>query len=240
MPETHNSQKTVAVVWLIIAGLALAGIFMPSLLGMDMMRFGYGLGLINLLIAITGAIVALIYFKRAATLDRLLRGDELIVHWQYAPEEWSRYSEVELGLETSEKRGLFFLIAGIALLIGLIFFLLLPDGGLAVLLTLLGLILLIGVVAFGVPRINYARNQRAVGQAFIGRSAVYLGGVLHTWNTLGARLEGVQVREGDPPLLAIGYSFPTRTGRQTEVVRVPVPRGEEQAAHHVAQTLQNG
>jgi hypothetical protein len=129
-------------------------------------------------------------------------------------------------------------LAGIALLVGVIFFLADQRGGGVVLLVMLGLILVTGALAFGMPRLALARNRRAQGEAVISSHAVWLSGAMHTWKGWGAKLESVRLREETPVILEIVYSTPNRTGRQNTTVRVPVPRGQEKTAQQVVAYLQ--
>jgi hypothetical protein len=51
-----------------------------------------------------------------------------------------------------------------------------------------------------------------------------VNGVLHVWDTFGARLYGIELIENERPRrLAVTYSFITRTGRQYATAFAPVP-----------------
>jgi len=67
-------------------------------------------------------------------------------------------------------------------------------------------------------------------------------GMLHTWRLLGARVEGGELVRGRRPVLRIEYSAPVVYGRyfftrQSYVVSIPVPPGEEEMAEKVFQAV---
>lgn len=242
--EGKNPQKTVAVVWLIIAAVMLVVMIAPWLMDADMMSWGYGVSMVALIMLITALVVTWMYFSRAATLERMLSGDGLLARWSYQDDEWSQYTEEEFERQKKAKLGTFGLVAGIMLLVGVGFFIFEPHGGRYVLLTMLGIGLIIGSIVFVVPRINYARNRRAIGQSeqgpevLISPSAVYLNRSLHAWNSFGGRLENVRLQQGTSWLIEITYSYPSRHGRQNETIHVPVPRRHEREAQSVVEALQ--
>ncbi len=235
MNPSNNPERNVAIVCLVILIAAVAASVMPFIASMDMMQGGYALACVAGFFAVVALIAALVFFARAATWDRLARGQDVLAHWTYGEAEWQAYSQADLEAEKTEKRNLWLVVAGIALLVGVIFFLADQRGGGVVLLVMLGLIMVTGALAFGMPRLTLARNRRTQGEAVISSDAVWLSGALHTWKGWGARLESVRLREETPASLEIVYSSPSRAGRQNTTVRVPVPRGQEKTAQHVVE-----
>jgi hypothetical protein len=239
MNPYNNPERKVAVVCLVIFIAAVAASVLPFIASMDMLRSGYALTCVAGFFAVSALIAALVFFARAATWDALARGQDVLAHWTYGEAEWQAYSRAEFEEEKTEKRNLWMVMAGIALLVGVIFFIGDRRGGGIVLLVMLGLILVTGALAFGLPRLTLARNRRSQGEALISSNAVWLSGALHAWKGWGAKLESVRLREETPAILEIVYSSPNRTGRQNTTVRVPVPRGQEQAAQQVVEYFQN-
>lgn len=105
-----------------------------------------------------------------------------------------------------------------------------PDAGRWVFLVMVGLVVLSGIAAFTSVRSAQARNQERVGEAYVSPLGVLINGQLHAWNGMGFTFDGVEWADGEPPVLAFHYSFPSRSGRQRETVRVPVPAGQEPVA----------
>ena len=238
MPQARNPEKIVAVVCVLVFIAGVVAALLPSLTGMDMMRSGYGLTCLAGFVAMVALIAALVFFSRAAAWDKLARGEDVLAHWTYGDAEWQAYAQLEFEEESTDKRNLWLVLAGIALLVGAIFFLADREAGGVVLLVMLGLVAVTGALAFGLPRLALARNQGAPGEVVISSEAVWLSGTFHTWKGWGARLESVRLREETPAILEIIYSTPNRTGRQNTTVRVSVPMGQQMAARQVADQLQ--
>jgi hypothetical protein len=236
-----NPTRRTAIIWGVVTALAIFAIFAPNIFGMDDLNGGFAISALSIIVAITGIIVTVIYARRARLLDRILKGDNLLAHWTYSPEEWKQYTEKEFQTEKKEKRMLFYMVAGIALFFGILFFAFDREGGLWVLISMLGLIALIAFVAWFAAWYNYRQNKKYLGEAYITSDAVYLNRQLHTWRGLGAKLESVVLAEkGSRQLVAFTYSAPSRMGRQENTVRVPVPEGQEKAAEKLAERFNAG
>lgn len=232
-----NPQRRTAVICWIVTALFVFAIFAPSIFGIDGMNGGYAMSFLSLVAAITSLVVAIMYQGRAAALDRILKGENLLAHWKYTPAEWQSYAEKEYAREKREKRSLFYLVAVISLVVGIGFTIAQPDGGWAVLLVLGGLVVLIAFVAFSTTRYNYWMNKKYRGEAYITPDGVYLNRMLHLFRGWGASLEDVSYNEKEK-FLAFQYSTPNRNGRSDYTLRVPVPAGKEEEARHVLANFQ--
>jgi hypothetical protein len=170
------------------------------------------------------------YRGRARLLDRILSGTDLLVVWRYQPDEWARYATAEHLRERAEKRALFIVIAVISLVVAVGFLVMDPDSGRFVAAVLFGVVLLCALAAVLSTRAAHRRNLRRVGEALIAPGGLYLNRVLHTWSGAGERLESVSLEDGDAAFVQFVYSARGKGQRQEASVRVPVPRGQEQAA----------
>ena len=207
------------------------------LIGMDGMSGGFALALVSFFLAITGVVVAVIYGSRARALDRIFSGTELLARWSVDPETRRRAADAEYVEEKKAKAGLFLVVAAISLVIGLVFVLLDREVGWIVFLVLLGVLAVIGLVAWAGPRLRHARSRRATDDIFISQDGAYVNGEFHTWRLLEAKLESAEFAEGTPSVLKIAYSAPVQYGRQSYTVHIPVPRGEEESARLVVERL---
>jgi hypothetical protein len=232
-----NQEHRVAVAWTWITLILFALCFLPSAVGMDMMRAGFGIIFISAFATIMGLIVVFLYRSRAAKLDAMVNGKDLLVHWTVDADVWRDYVASEFVIEKSEKKALFLVTAVISVAVGVLFMVFARDGGVAVFLILMGLVAILAVVALLGPRLRYRRALRSPGEIFISPSAAYVGGALHTWTLLGAKLERVDLADGQPQMLEIEYSFPTRMGRDEFTLRIPVPAGRGNEAAVVAEAL---
>jgi len=239
----QNSQFRAALGWFSVMGVGLALAALPFVVSMDMMNGGFALQCLSLgLLVPAGLTGGLIYLWRAFTLARILRGEGLLAHWTYTPEEWARYAGAEASRDAAGKWLLFGIVAFWALLFGGLCLLFDPGAGRVVFLTMLGLIALIALVAWLSIALTARRNRRHLGEALIAPQGVYLNRALHNWNGWGARLDSTQCVDGEEGLLLVefDYSYPARHGRQRESVRVPVPTGREDEARALVEWFTTG
>ena len=246
-----NPLRKSATTWGIITALAVFAIFAPHIFGMDEWYWDFAISFIGFFLAIIGISLTIIYARWASQLEGMFKGDNLLAHWTYTQDGWRQYNEAEY--QTQKKRiwTLFHKVAGIILLLGIVFFIFFLgfvffvydlEGGLGVLVSMLPLIPLIAIVAlfaflawFG-PWYNYRQNKKYLGEAYIAPDAVYLNRQFHTWKGLGAKLESViLVEQKSQQVLAFTYSIPTRIGRREWTVRVPVPKERRERAEKLAE-----
>jgi hypothetical protein len=234
-----NPQMRVALIWAAVGALTTLGAIVPFFV-MDGMNGGYalscGFGFLTLLFGVG----TLMYLYRAYTLGKILGGEELVARWTYSPEEWARYAEAEHGRDRAGKIVLFFIISGFALFFGILFLIFGGRPGLMVFLAMLGLVALMGGVAFLSIHLSYRANKARTGEVFIARTGVYLNRALHNWNMFGASLDDVRLIREESPLVEFVYSYPARHGRQGAEVRVPVPAGKEEEAERVVGLFTGG
>ena len=236
-PRFRNRERSVARGAAAAAALLLALCFAPRLLGMDMMRVGYGLIMVSGFLSLCAAITMVVFGRRAARLDALVHGKDLLAHWTYPLDQWREFVELDYREERRAKNALFLVIAAFSLVIGLAFLLFAREGGKAVFLTLMAVVALLSVFAYLLPWRSYVRRVRAPGDVFLAPTACYIAGAFHAWDMLGARIEGVQFKSKPTPILEIGYSAPDNTGRQECTLRVPVPAGEEAVAEEAVKAI---
>jgi hypothetical protein len=230
----NNPPLQTTIVWAIITALSIFGIFAPEIFGIKGFDGGFAISFVCIFLAIIGVIVLVIYSGRARLLNRILSGENILAHWTYSPEEWTKYTEKEYKEEKQSKKGLAIVISGIALLMGIVFFLADNENGIWVLVVMLALIAVIAFTAWFTSWYNHRQNQKYLGETYITEDAVYINRQLHTWRGLGARLDSVYLTEGkSQQLLRFVYSAPTRTGMQEYAVRIPVPKGQEEAAEKI-------
>jgi hypothetical protein len=229
-----NPPRRTLNVWIVITILGIFAIFAPTIFGMDGFNGGFAISTISFMLVVTGIIVIIIYSGRARTLDKIFDGNNLLAHWTYSPEEWSSYADTQYKEEKGEKKALFFIIAGFALFFGVVFMIMDPESGIFVMGVMLALIAIIAFTAWFTSWYNYRENKKYLGETYITEDAVYINRQLHTWRGLGARLDSVDLNQGESPLLLkFVYSAPTRTGMQEYTARIPVPKGQEESAEKI-------
>lgn len=234
----QNPERKSSIIWLAVAAVGAIIVFLPAILGIEGMDGGFALGTLGFLIIITGIVGAIVYAWRAKKLDAMLGGKDLLVHWTYSLDEWQRYTERAHQDKKSTNKTLFFIIAGFALPIGIVFLIGDPENGKFMFLVMLGLIALMGILAYATAMLDYRRNRKNLGEAYIARNGVYLNGELHTWKGLATRLDTVTYEE-EADSLVFTYIALDRVGPHPYTVRVPVPQGQEAKARELLAQLRH-
>jgi hypothetical protein len=222
-------------------------ILLPSLANIDMMSAGYGLMCLGGFITLVGVITAAMFGYRAARLESIFSGRHLLAHWVYDSGQVEKQAQEDLR-ERKEGNRVLFLVIAFFMLACIILFTsygyLSGEGesmpcfvGL-----MLGILFILAAFAFGMPYVEYRRAVRSSHEAYIATNGLYINGTLHTWNAPLAVLDDVSfVQDRENTWLVFSLRYLTRVGwigYQSYTVKVPVPRGEEEAAQRVAQYFQ--
>jgi membrane protein YdbS with pleckstrin-like domain len=227
-----NSQRRIVNLWWILMAVFIFLIFLPTIIGLDGMDGGFAISFVSVFLVISSLIVILIYRSRAKQLDSILAGDERIAVWKYSPEEWERFTTIDFEEEKKAKNFLFKLVSVICVIVGILLWIAVED--VLIMFISLGIIPVVAIPAFLAPRMRYKKLKNSEGKALISEKGVIVGKMFHLWVKLGARLDQVVlVTDEQPPILEFHYSMPTRTGRQQEVARVPVPYGQMEEAEQI-------
>ncbi len=233
---SRNPQRRIASRALIASLVGLFLMFAPVGFGwLDGFEGGFALATFGLLILIGGIVTAILFYRLGGRYDQILTDKAPLAHWLYSDEEWRTYTEAEHTTDTRDRWTLVGIISAFALFFGVLFAIFAPEGGVYVLLAMLGLIAVMSLTAFITSRQNYRRNVLHKGEALISSEGIILNGQLHAWNVIGARLERVDYLEQTPPLIEFEYSAASRAGRDSYCVRVPVPAGQEKNGQDIAE-----
>ena len=115
-----NTQRRIVNLWYIITLIFLVGVFVPSWFEIDGMDGGFAISFLCGFLVMVGLIVIVIYRARAKQMDKILSGEGKMAYWQYTQEEWYRFVIADFEEERVMKRNLFFLIAGISVMVGIV------------------------------------------------------------------------------------------------------------------------
>ena len=239
MDNPKNPLRHAAHIWAGIIVVGIIIIFIPSLIGMDGFNGGFALSFGGIAVVIFGIVGTLIYVRLAARLDKIFKKENQLAHWTYSHEEWKLYSEKEHAEEAVSKKGLFFVISILTLIVGIVLYAIVGHDFWVIFSTVLVIILIVGLSAFFSTRSTYRLNKKYLGEAYISQDGVYLNRRAHIWKGIGSCLENVVYEEGKQPQprIEFKYSMPSRFGRDCFTVRVPVPRGQEGAAKKIAKEI---
>jgi len=236
---TKNPPKNRATASFLVAAVFAVMIFVPESVGIDGFDGGFAISFVSLFIAITAVAMGAMFLGSAAKLDRILRGQNVLVHWIYLPAFWAEFTGKEYLQEKSEKRGLFLTVAAFALFFGFLFWILDNDAGFWVFIVMIGLIGL----CFGAWQLSSYSTLRhngagGVKEVYISKDAVYLNNKFYTWKAPFTLFNGVSIENiHGIAVLRFKYTVSTRTGPQTYTTRVPIPEGQEEAAHDVLRQI---
>jgi len=211
---------------------------------MDGMSGGYALGMLGVLVLISGLVTVAIYRPRVRRLEQLLAGQGTLAHWVYDPPTVERQVERDRSAQLGRNRWLLRVVL-IWLVVWTAVFvatdLVSGDGdGLPVFLAMMaGIGLILTAAALGLPRLYARQALRSSREVYIGTHGVYINGAYHSWAAPLARLDSVALVDGWPDLF-IRFRMQHRVAMgqyQTESVQVPVPPGQEDAARRVVAVL---
>ena len=230
----RNPQRNIARGWMVMTLLFMLLIFMPTYAGIDGMSGGYAISFVSFFMVIISIIIVLIYRSRAKQLDMILTGSGVVAVWKYQGYEWQEFARADFEEEKKAKKFLFILVSVIAIIIGIILWIVIKD--ILIFYITLGIIPIVAIPAWLAPRMRFSKLMKSEPEAIIAENGVIVGKMFHLWVKMGARLDSVALLTEEPPaILAFNYSMPTRNGRQEEVARVLIPAGKMEEAEKVAE-----
>ncbi len=236
MPSQSNPEKLYLGTALVVTFLSAGLFFLPGLVHLDGMHGGYAISFIAFFIAICAAVIAIFFGGRSAALDRLLQGQGLLAHWTYSPVEWERFARLEWKELAADNKTLFWVVAIFASFFGVLFWLFDHEAGGIVFMVMLALIVVVALAALGLPRLWLARHRRGPAEAWFSAKAIFFHGDFVRWDYWKTALEQVEYRPANDEvsaLLCFHLSAPSRSGRQVQTQRIPIPQGCEADAYRL-------
>lgn len=218
-----------------LAGIAM--FFSPIVFDIDIFNGGGALFFAGIVVFFTAIICGLLFWRLARYLESICSGKNLLAHWTYTQEEWSRYTEAEHERDRRDKWNLYRLVVIIAVVVGVGFPIFKPDAWLIMLVVIGGLIVFLGAVAYLSVALAYRANRNHPGEAYIGSNGLLLGRSFHYWKLPLSFLHSVTYEEDTPPYVEIVYSAQSGIARGVYTARVPVPQGQQDAARRVIESL---
>jgi hypothetical protein len=235
-----NPNRCIALicVGIIVVGVLL--IFLPGMIGIEGINGGYAMALFGGFIAIIGIIAVIVYLRMAKLQDTILDEKSILIHWTYSPSEWQQYIEKEHNEDKNDKKSLFFLVAGISIIVGIILLFVYPDSKLVTLYIILGIIIILGITALLSSNAVYRWNKKHSGEIYIARNGAYFSGRLHIWRGLGTKLRTIKFEDTqNSNRIVVSYTSPNFLTHNLYTVRIPVPHGQETAAHKVISDIRS-
>ena len=154
-------------------------------------------------------------------LARLFAGEGLLAHWTVDALQVQKQATPELAETRERNRGLFWITAILFVVIGIPVLVvptwrdLLRGDSIAVAIVgcYFAVVPLLGLFAWGMPRLAYRRAVQAGAEVYIGQDGVFVNGALHTWKQPFTNLRRVRFkRQAKPPVLEFDIRTLTRLG----------------------------
>lgn len=239
MITIKNPQKKVFITYIIITIISLMAIIFPF---MEIISFAEGGGAIlsfGIVLFIFGFLMAIYYAKRVKIVNEMFTGKNLLAQWEYSKEYWQKFATEDLAILKKEKYSLLKLVSIISLVVIILLSILIPDGFLIFLISIVGVNLLLLFVVLMIIYNSKRRNKAKKHIVLISTDGAYINGAVHTWKGFGAKFEDFQFIQSDINYFEFSYSVPGRYGRETFSFRVPVPETQDRQMKNVLSYFSN-
>lgn len=240
MIEYRNGPKSWARICLVITLIGLLMIYFPIVSEMDGLNGGFAMIFGGVVVTLTFFISTLVFYSQSRSLTKAIESKTTFARWTYTKDEWKNYYGLEYLRDKKEKRMLFYVASGFAIIFGILFLLIVGEP-IGAIYACLGIIFLTAFLQWFTPWLNYKRNIKYAGTALISPFGVYLNGIWYPNNRF-SRIENVRFIDKNKTLCfdmsqfaMLGGKIP---GKNYVTVRVPVPVGEENTAQKVFEHFQ--
>ncbi len=223
-----------------LGGLALVGAGLAMLQdGGDMN--GFGLVTIGGFLLVMAVVTAAVYGK----MERQRRDalGEPLLSYRLPPDIRRDAAEKAAAEIRGQNLSVLLVMLAFCVLLALVGPFLAEDGWLFSVIAL-GLGAFLALAALVITRYRTWKLRRGGDRVVVARKGALVHGQFHAWTLLGARIDAIGYRPGprDDAFgeLAIAYSAPSRTGRQSVSLAIPVPADQEEAARRTVEVLREG
>jgi hypothetical protein len=194
------------------------------------------LGCFSIAGLISGPVIIFTRRREAQEIDDIRAGQNVLAHWLYSPDEWSRYIKHETARARKRFLILFVSITGIMLVSVLPILLKGSLHGSEVVFLLIAVLAPAGFVGFVLWAIFYSpihvARKRSQGDVYIAPGGVLLNDRYYSWKVFGSSGSPNVSYEAndDPPIIQFHWIVGAGRSTQSRSVRVPVPRAHEEEA----------
>jgi hypothetical protein len=230
-PRLENGQRRTSRRWL-IAAIPLGLLTLLPFSSTGPIAGAWAVAFVGGFLTLCALIIALVFRSRAAKLDRLLGGGDLLLVWQLSAGERSLYAERALGEHRERNRALLTVMGVLFLLIGTPFLFFLESDERFIFVLILGtILLLLATVAFGLPWLTRRNTLARDGWVLIGHESALINGLFHNWDFPLSGLDRAELEERPGQLwFLLDYHYTTRTLRQVHQIALPLPQAMKQQA----------
>lgn len=218
--QLKNSQMPIAKVSWVITALMSVILLMSYL---EIITIHPALLIISFFVLISAFVVGFMFKGRAKKLQSLIDGDNLIASWTMDLMDKRKYTNNLFRAKKTKNNALFVITSVLMVVIFGLFILFIEesDERLYMVLTGLGILLVLGIVAFGFPYYYKWVNLRKDGHVLIGAKYAYVNGYFHNWDYPLSGLQSIKIINDPFEGILIMYYYTDRTLRHTEGIEIP-------------------
>jgi len=165
--------------------------------------------------------VAIVFRSRGKKLQKLISTQNLIASWTLDNAQKNNYVDYLFKNELGKNQVILFSISFIAIIVFGLFILFIPEGKLAMLGVLAGLIIFLALFAFGMPYYYKYKNKQGDGIVLIGKKYAYINGFFHNWDFPLSGIKSIKIIHKPFYGIRLTYYYTDRTFRHSETLYIP-------------------
>lgn len=233
--QVRNTQNGVVRVSLFLAFLFLLVLVVGFT---EIVPVHPALAFLSIFLLLASLAVAWIFKNRSKKLASLINGEQLLASWQMGEQLQAAYVDHLFQHEKNKNRAIFTVIGVLMVLIFGGFILFMEEGKLFMLCTMLIILFVLAIFAFGMPYYYRNKNRAGDGIVMIGAKYAYINGYFHNWDYPLSGLQKIKAIKKPFYGIHLVYFYTDRTLENTEELYIPVPTSVnlssliEQMKHH--------
>jgi hypothetical protein len=180
--------------------------------------------MLSIFFLIMSIVIGFMFRSREKKLQTLITGENLIAKWTLTKEQKKSYVNYLFKHEAGKNLIILFSIGSIAIVVFGIFILFIDEGKLAMFFVLVGLIVFLSLVAFGMPFYYKIKNANGDGNILIGAKYAYINGYFHNWDFPLSGLSKIKIIKEPFYGIYLVYYYTDRTLKHSEELFIPAPK----------------
>jgi len=196
----------------------------PGMSDMDGMNGGFALQFVGGFMLVTALITLIILMRNARMYQRLANFQNIIARWTVPTNIHKEYAEYDKSEDIEKFKAMFWIIAVISLLVGIILIIMGLEFA-TIALIIFGLIAFIWLVSRIAIVSAKSRANTIKGDIIIAKEGGIINETLHNWSQLGAYVVKCRINKVSKTLTTfeVTYSTLQRTGEVHYTARFPFP-----------------
>lgn len=221
--KIKNKQKSISTIFVGITVVFILLLLLPFF-EMNPLSGKWALAFLSIFLSMSSAVIALIFWKRAKKMDKLLSGEKLLVHLELNEEMLQQYAST-LKTESQQKNKAIMWVIGILFLVITIPFLFFieRDEIAGFLIIMSSILLIVFLASRFFPFYYYKKNRKGDGQILIGEKYAYVNGYFHNWDFPLSGLSKVKSIRQPFHGIHLSYFYTDRTWKHFHEIKIPLP-----------------